>query len=74
MAIVAAVFVVLLIAGIPVAIGILVAASIGVVHVVGFDGVTIIQQMYYGLDSFTMLAIPFFIIAGGICLCVIKKQ
>lgn len=66
MAIVAVAFVVLLLAGIPVAVGILIASAIGVVNVVGFDGVTIIQQMYFGLDSFTLLAIPFFIIAGGI--------
>lgn len=66
MLLVVLVFAVLLLAGIPVAIGILVASAVGVVHVVGFDAVTVIQQMYYGLDSFTLMAIPFFIIAGGI--------
>lgn len=66
MTLVVVAFVVLLLAGLPVAVGILIASAIGVVNVVGFDGVTIIQQMYFGLDSFTLLAIPFFIIAGGI--------
>ena len=66
MALVGIVFMVLMVLGLPVSLGILVASAIGVVHVVGFDAVTLIQQMYYGLDNFSLLAIPFFIIAGSI--------
>lgn len=65
MALVGIAFIVLMAIGLPVSMGILIASAIGVVSVVGFDAVTLIQQMYFGLSNFSLLAIPLFIIAGS---------
>lgn len=66
MALVGVIFLTLMVIGLPVSMAILIASAVGVVGVVGFDAVTLIQQMYFGLDNFSLLAIPFFIIAGSI--------
>lgn len=66
MGIIVALFFVLLILGFPIAFILIIAAGYGVIDLCGVDPVIIIQQMFNGLNSFTLLAVPFFIIAGGI--------
>jgi len=56
---------VLLLIGVPVAHMILGAAAVGILGA-GNDASIIVQQLYMGLDNFTMLAVPFFIISGDI--------
>lgn len=55
----------LLIIGCPIASTILVSAGTGVVGA-GTSASVIIQQLYEGLNSYTMLAVPFFIISGNL--------
>ena len=57
--------VVLLVLGIPIAI------AIGGAVVVGFafsgtNFINLVQRMYAGVDSFTLMAIPFFMVAGSL--------
>jgi len=61
-------FGVLMLIGVPIAFAIGVAAALTFMLFVGFDQSFFIvaQQMASGLDSFTLLAIPFFILAGNI--------
>ena len=58
-------FFVLLLIGVPIAYVVLVAAGIGIVGS-GFSGVTVVQQTVSGINSFIMLAVPFFIISGDL--------
>ena len=61
-------FIVLMVLGVPIAFSIGVSATLTFALFVGIDQSFFIvaQQMSSGLDSFTLLAIPFFILAGNI--------
>ncbi|WP_176086308.1 TRAP transporter large permease [Martelella sp. HB161492] len=61
-------FAILMVLGVPIAFSIGVAATVTFMLFVGIDQSYFIvaQQMASGLDSFTLLAIPFFILAGNI--------
>lgn len=65
MGLVLLVFAVLLLAGVPVAEVVVGAASTGVL-MDGTDAVVLVQQLFKGMNSFTVLAVPFFIISGDI--------
>jgi len=58
----------LMVVGVPIAFSIGIAASLTFLLFMSFDQTIFIvaQQMASGLDSFTLLAIPFFILAGNI--------
>ncbi|MCC8190520.1 MAG: TRAP transporter large permease [Planctomycetes bacterium] len=58
-------FFLLMMVGIPVAIALGLAAVIYVVSFTSIDVIIVIQQLISGADKFTLLAIPFFIMAGG---------
>ncbi|WP_417427094.1 TRAP transporter large permease [Hoeflea sp.] len=61
-------FVMLMVIGVPIAFSIGIAAALTFLLFMTFDQTIFIvaQQMASGLDSFTLLAIPFFILAGNI--------
>ena len=61
-----AVFIVLLLLSVPISISIVMASFIAVLTVIPFDIAifTASQKMNTGLDSFTLLAVPFFILSG----------
>lgn len=61
-------FATLMIIGVPIAFSIGIAAALTFLLFMTFDQTIFIvaQQMASGLDSFTLLAIPFFILAGNI--------
>ena len=58
----------LLALGVPIAVGVGIAAVVSAVVAIGFDNamLTSAQQMFRGVDSFALLAIPFFVLAGVI--------
>lgn len=59
-------FFVMLFFGVPVAFALVVSALL---YLIGFSSVPLIiiaQQLLKGVDSFTLMAVPFFIIAGGL--------
>ena len=59
-------FFILMILGVPVAISLCMSACL---YIVGFMDIPLLiigQQMLKGVDSFTLMAIPFFVIAGGL--------
>ena len=61
-----AVFFILLFLGVPIAFSLCLSALF---YMIGFSDVPLIiigQQMLKGVDSFTLMAIPFFVIAGGL--------
>src|SRR5437588_2080438 len=60
------VFVVVLLAGVPVFIALAGASFIYTVVVCGFLGYVILQRMAGGIDSFPLIAVPFFILAGNL--------
>lgn len=60
---VSALFVLLLLA-VPVAFALILSAVIAVIFVGGIDLMIIPQQVYAGIDSFLLLAIPLFLLAG----------
>jgi tripartite ATP-independent transporter DctM subunit len=57
---------VLIILSVPIAVAIGVSTVTAIIAVLGFDraGLTTSQQVFAGINSFTLLAIPFFILAG----------
>lgn len=59
-------FLLFLFAGIPIALVMYMAAALGITAFAGFDPTILVQQLFSGLDSFTSLAVPLFIISGGI--------
>lgn len=65
MTIVVLVFFALLTIGVPIAHVVLISAAVGV-WMAGNDGLILVQQTVYGLDSYILLAIPFFVISGTI--------
>lgn len=60
------VFLLLLFLGVPVALVMAMTAALGVVTISGFDAVVVVQQLFAGLNTYTSLAVPFFIISGSI--------
>jgi len=56
--------VILLLLGVPVAFSLLLSAVLAIVFVGGIDLMIIPQQVYAGVDSFLLLAIPLFLLAG----------
>lgn len=58
-------FVVLLVIGVPVAFVIVAASGLGIVGM-GFDPMILVQQLFQGMNKFTYLSIPFFIMSGDI--------
>jgi len=56
----------LLILGFPIAMVVLISATLGVVVFSGTNPVILIQQLFNGLDNFILLAVPFFVIAGSL--------
>ena len=55
---------VLLLLAVPVAFALVLSATIAVLFVGGIDLMVVPQQVYQGLDSFLLLAIPLFLLAG----------
>lgn len=60
------VFLVLLISGTPIFVSIAVATLVGVIIGTGVDSLVVIQSMVEGVNSFVLLAVPGFILAGAI--------
>lgn len=58
-------FFVLMMIGIPVAVALGLAAAVYIAVMTGIDPIIIAQQLISGADKFTLLAIPFFVLAGG---------
>lgn len=58
-------FFILLILGIPIALC-LVASSILALYVSGANLVVVVQKLFTAMDSYSLMAIPFFMIAGGL--------
>jgi len=59
---------VLLLIGAPISVGVGLSSTLAMFVVVGFDNgaLTAAQQMFRGINSFALLAIPFFVLAGVI--------
>lgn len=60
------IFVVLLLMGLPIAYGILATALFGMAFVPNVELITVMQKMVSGLNSFTLLAVPMFILAANL--------
>ena len=60
------VFIVLLLMGLPIAYGILATALFGMAFVPNVDLITVMQKTVSGLNSFTLLAVPMFILAANL--------
>lgn len=58
-------FFVLLVLGVPIAFVVFIATAIGIVGS-GDNPMILVQQLFAGLNSFTTLAVPFFIISGDL--------
>ena len=65
MTLVVVVFFALLTIGVPIAHVVLISAAVGI-WIAGNDGLILVQQTVYGLDSYILLAIPFFVVSGTI--------
>ena len=59
-------FVVLMLAGVPVALAMIVASLAYVMLSGTVPDFVVIHRMYGGIDSFPLLAVPFFILAGNL--------
>ncbi len=59
-------FLVLLFSGFPVAIAMGIAGTLTVIYIGGINPILIPQRLFMSLNTFTFLAIPFFILAGGL--------
>ena len=57
-------FLLALVAGVPIAFAMVIAGLVAVWVHGGFDPMVTVQQMFSGIDSFPLLAIPFFILAA----------
>ena len=64
--IVVASFFVLLLAGIPVSLVVLISSMLGIFAYSDMSQLLVVQQMFNGLNNFVLLGIPFFIMAGNI--------
>lgn len=58
--------VILFAAGVPIAISIALASVIGIVFFSSIPLLVVAQKMFVGIDSFPLMAIPFFILAGNV--------
>lgn len=59
-------FFVLLFFGIPISMVVLVSSMVGILLFSDVPSLILIQQLFNGLDKFVILAVPFFILAGGV--------
>lgn len=59
-------FLVLLLAGIPISVCLVIAAALTMALFTDFSMTVVVQRMYSASDSFPLVAIPFFILAGNI--------
>lgn len=59
-------FVVFLLMGIPISFCLAMASAVAITFFSDIPFVTLVQKMFRGVDSFTLMAIPFFIYAGNI--------
>ena len=57
---------VLFILGVPIAVGIAMAAVVAIEYFTRLPLLLVAQRMFTGIDSFTLMAIPFFILAGNL--------
>ncbi len=57
-------FVILLVLGVPIAFSMGLSASIAIIGFSNLPTLLVAQRMYSGVDSFTLMAIPFFMLAG----------
>ncbi len=57
---------VLFILGVPIAVGIAMAAVVAIEYFTRLPLLIVAQRMFTGIDSFTLMAIPFFILAGNL--------
>ena len=64
--ILAAAFVLLLFIGMPIAFALAIAATSTIVFMPDLPNLIIAQKMFTSMDSFSLMAIPFFMLAGGI--------
>lgn len=62
----AAIFIVLLLMGLPIGYGILASAYFGMAFLPNVDLITVSQKLVTGLNSFTLLAVPMFIMAANL--------
>lgn len=56
----------LLVLGVPIAIMLLMVTTISLYFFTQVPLISLVQQLFSGLDNFVILAVPFFIVAGGI--------
>ena len=61
-----AAFLVLLFAGIPIAYILGLVALLGISQLNSISLITVVQKMFTGLNSFTLLAVPLFVLAANI--------
>ena len=66
MALVFVLLLLMLLLGVPIAYGIGLAASFGLLTAAGVNLAVVPQRMFTMLDSFSLLAIPFFVLAGNL--------
>ena len=61
-------FLILLLLGVPIGIGLIVASIVAIIQSLGFSASipSSALKMFQGINIFTLLAIPFFILAGNI--------
>ncbi|UHD46390.1 TRAP transporter large permease subunit [Aureimonas altamirensis] len=64
--ILAVAFVLLAMMGVPIAFAIIVSSSLAVFYAGGVNPIIIPQRIYSGMDSFSLLAIPFFLFTGAL--------
>ena len=60
------VFAILLILGVPIAITLALSAALPLFFFTNVPLVAITQKLFTAVDSFTIMAVPFFVIAGGL--------
>jgi len=56
----------LILVGVPIALSLLVSSGFSLLFFTDTEPVAIIQRMFVSIDSFTLMALPFFMIAGGV--------
>jgi C4-dicarboxylate transporter DctM subunit len=59
-------FFVLLVLGIPISMVVFTSSTIGILFFSDAPPLIVVQQLFNGLDKFVILAVPFFILAGGV--------
>ena len=60
-------FIVLMIIGLPIAYNLIVTTTVYIL-VAGFDPIQMVIKMYGGMNSFSFLAVPFFVLTGQLML------